>query len=75
MKIFLSRKLSDIRDFVLRKSKKSLNEEMAISIIGNADDIKIRLQHMSYLQKTGKIMDGIYYIGSSFNNQSEFLGK
>lgn len=71
MKIFLSRKLSDIRDFVLRKSKKSLNEEMAISIIGNADDIKIRLQHMSYLQKTGKIMDGIYYIGSSFNNQSQ----
>lgn len=71
MKIFLSRKLSDIWDFVLRKSKKSLNEEMAISIIGNADDIKIRLQHMSYLQKTGKIMDGIYYIGSSFNNQSQ----
>lgn len=71
MKIFLSRKLSDIWDFVLRKSKKSLNEEMAISITGNADDIKIRLQHMSYLQKTGKIMDGIYYIGSSFNNQSQ----
>lgn len=71
MKIFLSGKLSDIQDFVLRKSKKSLNEEKAISIIGNADDIKICLQHMNYLQKTGKIMDGIYYIGSSFNNQSQ----
>lgn len=55
---------------MLRKSKKNLNEDKAILIIGNAEGIKIWSQHMSYLQKTGKRIDGVYYIGSSFNNQS-----